>query len=50
MNTMTYRGYTARIDYSDADGCFVGHIPASRTLWDFTVNPLQNCEPRLQKR
>ena len=26
MNTMTYRGYTARIDYSDADGCFVGHI------------------------
>ena len=26
MNTMTYRGYAARIDYSDEDGCFVGHI------------------------
>ena len=26
MNTMTYKGYAARIDYSDDDGCFVGHI------------------------
>lgn len=26
MNTMTYRGYAARIDYSEDDGCFVGHI------------------------
>lgn len=23
---MTHRGYTAGIDYSDADDCFVGHI------------------------
>lgn len=26
MNTMTYRGYAARIDYSDDDVCFVGHL------------------------
>ena len=26
MNTMTYRGYAARIEYSDEDGCFIGHI------------------------
>lgn len=26
MNTMTYRGYAARIEYSNEDGCFVGHI------------------------
>ena len=26
MNTMTYRGYTARIEYSDEDQCLVGHI------------------------
>lgn len=26
MNTMTYRGYAARIEYSDDDQCFVGHI------------------------
>ena len=23
---MTYNGYAARIDYSDDDGCFIGHI------------------------
>lgn len=26
MKTMTYRGYTAEINYSDEDECFVGHI------------------------
>ena len=26
MNTMMYRGYAARIHYSEDDGCFVGHI------------------------
>ena len=28
MNTMTYKGYAARIEYSDEDECFVGHIAA----------------------
>ena len=26
MKTMTYRGYTAEIIYSDEDECFVGHL------------------------
>lgn len=26
MKTMTYRGYAARIEYSDEDGCFIGHV------------------------
>ncbi len=26
MKTMTYKGYTAEIIYSDEDQCFVGHI------------------------
>lgn len=26
MNTMTYRGYAARIEYSDEDQCLVGHL------------------------
>ena len=26
MKTMTYKGYTAEIIYSDEDECFVGHI------------------------
>ncbi len=25
-NAMTYKGYAARIEYSDEDGCFVGHL------------------------
>ena len=26
MKTMTYKGYTAEIHYSDEDECFVGHV------------------------
>ncbi|MCG8471611.1 MAG: type II toxin-antitoxin system HicB family antitoxin [Desulfobacterales bacterium] len=26
MNTMTHKGYAATIEYSDDDGCFIGHI------------------------
>ena len=26
MKTMTHKKYAARIEYSDEDGCFVGHI------------------------
>ncbi len=26
MNTMSFKGYAARIEYSEDDGCFVGHI------------------------
>lgn len=26
MKTMTYRGYAARIEYSDEDKCLIGHI------------------------
>ncbi len=26
MSTMTYKGYAARIEFSDDDDCFVGHI------------------------
>ncbi len=26
MNTMIFKGYAARIEYSDEDQCFIGHI------------------------
>lgn len=26
MNTMNYKGYAARVEYSDEDDCLVGHI------------------------
>jgi predicted HicB family RNase H-like nuclease len=35
MSTMTYKGYAARIDYSDEDGCFVGHIAGIKDIVGF---------------
>ncbi|MEZ4679895.1 MAG: type II toxin-antitoxin system HicB family antitoxin [Caldilineaceae bacterium] len=35
MNMMTYQGYAARIEYSDEDGCFVGHIAGIRDVVGF---------------
>ncbi|MFN8495078.1 MAG: type II toxin-antitoxin system HicB family antitoxin [Caldilineaceae bacterium] len=35
MNLMTYNGYAARIEYSDEDGCFVGHIAGIRDVVGF---------------
>jgi predicted HicB family RNase H-like nuclease len=34
-NTMSYKGYTARIDYSDEDGCFIGHLAGISDLVGF---------------
>ncbi|QGG11537.1 toxin-antitoxin system HicB family antitoxin [Enterobacter cancerogenus] len=35
MNTMTYKGYAAKIDYSDEDLCFVGHVAGIRDVIGF---------------
>ena len=35
MNTMIYKGYAARIDYSDDDGCFIGHIAGIQDVVGF---------------
>ncbi len=35
MNTMTYKGYAARIEYSSEDGCFVGHVAGIRDIVGF---------------
>jgi len=35
MKTMTYKGYAARIEYSDEDGCFVGHIAGIKDVIGF---------------
>jgi predicted HicB family RNase H-like nuclease len=35
MNMMRHRGYAARIEYSDADKCFVGHIAGIRDIVGF---------------
>ncbi len=35
MNTMTFKGYSARIEYSDEDSCFVGRIAGIRDVVGF---------------
>ncbi len=34
-NTMTYKGYTASIEYSNADGCFIGDVLGIRAMISF---------------
>lgn len=35
MNTMTYKGYAARIEYSDEDESFIGHIAGIQDVVGF---------------
>ncbi len=35
MSTMTFKEYAARIEYSDEDGCFVGHIAGIKDVIGF---------------
>jgi len=35
MRTMQHRGYPAHIEYSEDDGCFVGHIAGIRDIVGF---------------
>lgn len=35
MNTMTYKGFAAHVEYSEDDGCFVGHIDGIRDVVGF---------------
>jgi predicted HicB family RNase H-like nuclease len=35
MKAMQYKGYSARIEYSDEDRCFVGHMAGIRDIVGF---------------
>lgn len=35
MNTMTYKGYAARVEYSDEDGLLIGRIAGIRDVVGF---------------
>jgi predicted HicB family RNase H-like nuclease len=35
MKTMTYKGYAARIECSDEDACFIGHIAGIKDVIGF---------------
>ncbi|PZW99435.1 hypothetical protein DFS28_103510 [Pseudomonas sp. 478] len=45
MSVMNYKGYAARIEYSEEDGLFVGHIAGIRDVVGFhgeSVQELRN--------
>lgn len=35
MNAMTYKGYTAKIEFSNEDDCFVGHLTGINDIIGF---------------
>lgn len=35
MNTITHKGYAARVEYSEDDECFIGHIAGVRDAIGF---------------
>jgi len=35
MNLMNHKGYTARIEYSEEDECFVGHVAGIKDIIGF---------------
>ena len=35
MSTMTHKGFAARVEYSDEDGCFIGHIAGIQDVIGF---------------
>ncbi|MGV8844257.1 MAG: type II toxin-antitoxin system HicB family antitoxin [Pseudomonas sp.] len=41
MNVMNYKGYAARIDYSEEDGLLVGHIAGIRDVVGFHGESVQ---------
>ena len=49
MNSMTYKGYTARVEYSEEDGCFVGHLIGMRDIVGFDATTVKQLQSRFRK-
>ena len=48
MNAMTYKGYTARIEYDDDDQIFVGHIAGIRDNVGFHADTVPDLQSAFQ--
>ncbi len=42
MSTMTFKGYAARIEYSDDDACFIGHIAGIKDVIGFHAETVKD--------
>lgn len=41
MNVMHYKDYSARLEYSDEDACFIGHVAGIRDVVGFHGESVQ---------
>ncbi|MEO5334623.1 MAG: hypothetical protein H7839_21615 [Magnetococcus sp. YQC-5] len=49
MIPMTYKGYTARIEYSNEDACFVGRVAVIKPLITFHGKSITKVKHAFQK-
>ena len=49
MNTMIYKGYAARIEYSEEDGCFVGDLAGIRDIVGFDGKTVAQLKKRFHE-
>ena len=42
MNTMIFKGYAAKIEYSDDDACFIGHIAGIKDVIGFHAETVKD--------
>lgn len=49
INTMTFQGYMARIEYSNEDQCFIGHIVGINDIVGFHGESMPNYRPPFPK-
>ncbi len=46
---MTYKGYAAKVEYSEQDGCFVGQLIGMRDLVGFDAATVKQSKSRFRK-
>jgi predicted HicB family RNase H-like nuclease len=49
MSTMTYKGYAARIEYSDEDACFIGRIAGIKDVIGFHAESVTELRTAFQE-
>lgn len=49
MNTMTYKGYTATIEYSEEDGCLLGRLIGLRDIVGFDATSVKELRSQFHK-
>ena len=49
MKPMTYRGYAARIEYSDEDGCLIGRIAGIQDIISFHGDSVKDIRRAFQE-